>query len=132
MKDQVLNGEVCKMSIMAPNQVHNEEACNASVLAVRDALYVLSGKWKLPLIMALKGGPLRFNDIQRLTGGITPRILSKELKELELNEFIERKVVSTAPVTITYELTPYSCTLDRVLEELRNWGLQHRQRVMHF
>ncbi len=110
---------------------HQGEACLASVKAVKDALYVLSGKWKLPLILTLSNGPLRFKEIQRALGEITPKILSKELKELELNEFVERKVFSTVPVTVLYELTPYSKSLDKVLDELRNWGLQHRQRIMH-
>ena len=109
---------------------HSPEACKASVNAVRDTLYVLNGKWKLPLIAALSNGPQRFNDIQRALGEITPKILSKELKELELNEFVERKVFATTPVTVTYELTPYSKSLEYVIEELRKWGLQHRQRII--
>jgi DNA-binding HxlR family transcriptional regulator len=110
---------------------HSPEACKASVLAVKDALYVLNGKWKLPLILTLSTGPKRFKEIQRDLGEITPKILSKELKELELNEFVERKVLPTTPVTVLYELTPYSQSLDRVLDELRDWGMQHRNRLMH-
>ena len=108
---------------------HTTEACMAHVNAVKDALYVLNGKWKLPLIIALQDGPKRFNEIQKALAEITPRILSKELKELELNEFVKRKVYSTTPVTVTYELTGYSQTLDKVLEELKNWGLQHREKI---
>jgi DNA-binding HxlR family transcriptional regulator len=63
-------------------------------------------------------------------GEITPKILSKELKELELNEFVERKVYATTPVTVTYELTPYSRSLDKVMNELRNWGMQHRKKII--
>jgi len=110
---------------------HSREACKVSVLAVKDALYVLSGKWKLPLILTLSTGPQRFKEIQRTLGEITPKILSKELKDLEANEFVKRKVFATTPVTVLYELTPYSRSLDKVLEELRNWGLQHRERIMH-
>ncbi len=110
---------------------HHGEACLTSVKAVKDALYVLSGKWKLPLILTLSNGPLRFKEIERALGEITPKVLSKELKELEVNEFVERKVFPTTPVTVLYELTPYSKSLDKVLDELRNWGLQHRQRIMH-
>ncbi len=110
---------------------HSQQACKASVLAVKDALYVLSGKWKLPLILALSTGPQRFKEIQRTLGDITPKILSKELKELEINEFVARKVFSSRPVSVLYELTPYSRSLDKVLEELRNWGSQHRERIMH-
>jgi DNA-binding HxlR family transcriptional regulator len=104
--------------------------CNAHVIAVRDALYVLNGKWKLPLIVALVEGPRRFNDIQRVLGEITPKVLSKELRELELNEFVERKVLPTTPVTVTYELTAYAGSLDKVLIELGNWGKQHRERIV--
>ena len=118
------------MEAQAEKIQHTSEACTTAVGAVRDALYVLNGKWKLPLIVALSNGPQRFNDIQRALVDITPKILSKELKELELNEFVERKVFSTTPVTVTYELTSYSQSLNSVVEELRKWGLQHRQRIV--
>ncbi|CAM3711059.1 helix-turn-helix domain-containing protein [Mucilaginibacter galii] len=110
---------------------HNSQVCMASVTAVRDALYVLNGKWKLPLILTLSEGPLRFKDVQRALGNITPKVLSKELKDLELNEFVKRNVFNTTPVTITYELMPYSLSLDPVLQELRNWGMQHRERIVN-
>jgi len=110
--------------------MHKSPECTASVGAVRDALYVLNGKWKLPLIAALVQGPRRFNEIQKALGDITPKILSKELRELELNEFVERKVIASTPVTILYELTPYSESLDSVLTELRKWGIQHRERIV--
>jgi DNA-binding HxlR family transcriptional regulator len=119
------------METTCPEIRHNTQACKASIAAVRDCLYVLNGKWKLPLILALSEGPQRFNEIQRNLGEITPKILAKELRELEINEFVVRKVYATTPVTVTYELTPYSRSLDKVLEELRNWGMQHRQRIMH-
>jgi DNA-binding HxlR family transcriptional regulator len=112
------------------NEVHTAETCNASVAAVKDALYVLNGKWKLPLIVALANGPKRFNEIQRSLDGITPKILSKELREMEMNEFVVRKVLPTIPVSVMYELTPYSKSLDNVVNELRNWGVQHRERIV--
>jgi DNA-binding HxlR family transcriptional regulator len=73
---------------------------------------------------------MRFKDIQRALGEITPKILSKELKELELNEFVHRNVYATTPVTVTYQLTPYSRSLDKVLRELKDWGIQHRKRLV--
>lgn len=111
--------------------VYNSEACVSSVAAIRDTLYVLNGKWKLPLIAALIDGPMRFNEIQRTLVEITPKILSKELRELELNEFVERKVFSTVPVVVTYELTAYSQSLDTILQELRKWGIEHRERIVN-
>ena len=130
-KDSTILYESLYLCIMGPRKEHrNLETCTASLNAVKDALYVLNGKWKLPLIISLQEGPLRFNEIQKSLGEITPKILSKELKDLELNEFVIRKVYSTTPVTVTYELTPYSESLDKVINELRDWGLKHRERLV--
>ena len=107
-------------------EMHNKGECTQSLVAVKDALYALSGKWKLPIIVGLSEGPLRFKELQRKVEGITPKILSKELKELELNEFVDRTVYPTSPVTVEYKLTPYSSTLEKVIIELRNWGVNHR------
>ena len=107
------------------------ESCRQSITAVRDTLYVLSGKWKLPIIIALTDGASRFKDLQRQLQDITPKILSKELKELELNEFVTRTVYATSPVTVEYELTKYSQSLNKIIEEMRQWGLQHRKRIMN-
>lgn len=109
---------------------HSEEACKASIVAVRDTLYVLSGKWKLPIIIALSTGPKRFKELLRSIGDITPKILSKELKELEMNDFVTRTVYATSPVTVEYALTKYSQSLNRIIDEMREWGLQHRKRIM--
>jgi DNA-binding HxlR family transcriptional regulator len=118
------------MDIMIREPLHSKEACTGSVNAVKDALYALNGKWKLPLIVTLSGGSKRFKDLQRGLENISPKILSKELKELELNGFVERKVFNTIPVTVTYELTPYSSSLDKIINELREWGLQHRKHII--
>ena len=103
--------------------------CASSLNNVMDALYVLGGKWKLPLILSLVQGPKRFGEITKEVDGISPKILAKELKDLELNEFITRRVYATTPVTIIYEATDYSRTLRNVLHELSNWGEQHRERI---
>ena len=108
---------------------HNSVECGLAMMAVKDALYALNGKWKLPLILALSEGPLRFKELMRKADGITAKILSKELKELEMNHFVERTVYATSPVTVEYKLTPYSKTLDNVIAELYNWGIKHRKYV---
>jgi DNA-binding HxlR family transcriptional regulator len=117
------------MTAKFEKEKHSKEVCEQSLGAVRDALYVLNGKWKLPIIVALSTGPMRFKELQRTIAEITPKILSKELKDLELNDFVNRKVYPTIPVSVEYSLTPYSRTLDKVLGELRDWGLQHRKRI---
>ena len=108
---------------------HSREVCEQSLVAVKDALYVLNGKWKLPIIIALSSGTMRFKELQRTVEGITAKILSKELKELELNDFVTRDVYPSIPVSVEYSLTAYSKTLDKVITELRDWGLQHRKRI---
>ncbi len=110
------------------NMSHTD--CIASLGAVADALYAIGGKWKLRIIIALSGGNKRFNDLQRTVAGISARVLSNELKEMELNGFIKRNVVTTTPVVIEYELTDYSDTLQDVLHALREWGFMHRKKIM--
>lgn len=105
------------------------EECAGSLKNVLDALYVLNGKWKLPLILSLVQSSKRFNEIQHDITGISSKILAKELKDLELNDFIKRVVYPTTPVTIIYEATDYSRTLKNVLKELSIWGAQHREKV---
>jgi DNA-binding HxlR family transcriptional regulator len=68
--------------------------------------------------------------MQREVQGITAKMLSKELKELEVNELVLRTVRNTTPVTVEYELTEYGKTLDNVIEELRDWGTKHRRRII--
>ncbi len=105
--------------------------CYNKLNAVGDALYVIGGKWRLRIIIALSEGHKRFNDIQRAIHGISARVLSNELKELEINGFVVRNVYSDFPVSIEYELTTYSDTLAPVIESLVNWGEMHRERIMH-
>jgi DNA-binding HxlR family transcriptional regulator len=115
-----------------PTPTHDltSAVCKQSIDAVRDTLYMLSGKWKLPIIISLSSGPRRFKDLQRALEDITPKVLSKELKELELNEFVTRTVYATSPVSVEYELTKYSQSLNKIVDEMRNWGIQHRKRIM--
>lgn len=125
---KVLNFTFMK-AVFNEDELPSKEDCVASVNAIRDALFVLNGKWKLPLIFTLIEKSKRFNEIQQAVRGITPKILSKELKDLEENGFVKRKVFPTKPVTVIYEITPYSNTLKSVLNELRLWGTQHRDMI---
>lgn len=109
---------------------HNAATCNGSLSAIGDAIYAIGGKWKLRIIIALREKGLRFNELQRTIPGISARVLSNELKELELNGFIKRTVHTGRPVLVAYELTEYSATLDGVTRALEAWGTQHRQKIV--
>lgn len=104
--------------------------CIVALAPVRDALYVLNGKWKLPIIIAMVQGNRRFGEIKKAVDKIAAKVLSNELKELEMNGFLIRKVYDTYPVSIEYVLTEYSTTLGPVLTELQKWGLMHREKIM--
>jgi DNA-binding HxlR family transcriptional regulator len=106
-----------------------KEVCKQRHLPIRDTLDLVGGKWKLHITHALSQGPLRFKELQREIDGITARVLSKELKELELNELVNREVFATAPVTVQYSLTEYGKTLKPVVLALYTWGSKHRERI---
>lgn len=100
------------------------------VLAVNDTLNVINGKWKLPIIGSLLFDKKRFTEIQRNIPKITARMLSKELKDLEMNGMVKRTVYDTIPVSVEYELTDSARSLGEVLDKMLEWGLQHRKAVL--
>ncbi len=106
--------------------------CQFRLLAIGDALYAIGGKWKLQIIVALLQGETRFNGLQRAIKGLSSKVLAAELKELELNGFVNRVVSAGPPVVVEYLLTEYSRTLHDVLDALFEWGAQHREATKKF
>jgi len=100
--------------------------CIETVIPVRDALDVINGKWKLPIIISISIGNDRFTDIQDSIPGITPKVLAKELKELEQHKLIKRHIIEGYPVKISYKAEPYADTLTPIIYALKDWGLKHR------
>lgn len=107
-----------------------KEGCPKTMLSIKDALEALEGKWKLLILFTLSAEPKRFRQIAREVSGITDKTLSKELKNLEANELIRRDVYDTFPPTVEYSITQHGLSLERVLQELHYWGLQHRKQVI--
>ena len=105
------------------------EGCPENILAIKDALDALEGRWKLLIMVALVNGNKRFKEIAREIG-ITDKMLSKELKTLETNKLITRHVYDTFPPTVEYSITAHGKSLDNVLESLSKWGKQHRKEVI--
>jgi DNA-binding HxlR family transcriptional regulator len=110
--------------------VNGHGECTNTILPVKDALDILSGKWKLPIIISLSFGNKRFKQISNEIPNITDKMLSKELRYLEMNQLIKRTVYDSVPVIVEYSMTPYGKTLEKVVNELRNWGIQHRKRII--
>lgn len=122
-RTNILTGEECPHS-----RQHTE--CHRMLLPVRDTLDILMGRWKIPIIISLTFGSKRFGEIAKDLDGITDRMLSKELKELEINQLIERNVYSTFPPKVEYSITDHGRTLHLVIKELHDWGSFHRKKVL--
>lgn len=102
----------------------------SNLLAVQDTMDILKGRWKIFIIAALCYDKMRFSDLQKEIEGISAKMLSSELKDLEINQLVNRTVVSTQPISVEYELTEYGKTLKKVIEQLADWGIQHRKRII--
>ncbi len=110
---------------------HNHKECLASLMPVRDALDVVSGKWKLQIIISVSSGNKRFREIERSIPKISSKVLAKELKDLEEHQLIKRTVYDDAPVLVEYTALPYAETLNDVIRTLHDWGVQHRKKILN-
>ncbi|VXA92108.1 HxlR family transcriptional regulator [Flavobacterium sp. 9AF] len=105
--------------------------CNNSLSATEDALYVLGGRWTIRVMIAILGGHSRFNDLQRSLNKISAKVLSNELKKLEINHLIERKVFADqTPVLVEYIPTEYSQSLKTIITALADWGKSHKMKII--
>lgn len=93
---------------------------------------VLSGKWKFHILGTLmQGEKLRFMDLLREVEGIGTKMLSKELRDLEVNHLISRTVLNTRPVTVEYQITEFGKSLAPVIDEIAKWGVAYRNYVFN-
>src|ERR1700760_3097704 len=92
------------------------------VRALQDTIYVVGGKWRLPIINSMCNGNKRFRDIARSIPGISTRMLSRELKDMEANGLIKRTVYDDLPVTVEYTTTDYCRTFGDIILEMIKWG----------
>jgi DNA-binding HxlR family transcriptional regulator len=93
------------------------------MLAITDVMNVFTGKWKLPVIGVLLSGAKRYTEIEKSIPGINPRMLSKELKDLEANGIISR---NTNNEMVEYMLTASGRKIQNILDAMISWGLEHR------
>lgn len=101
------------------------------IMAVHDAMDILYGKWKISIISSIcYYNKRRFSDILNDVEGISNKMLSKELKELEINKLITRTVLNTQPIAVQYQLTEYGMTLKTIINNLAEWGIEHRKVII--
>jgi DNA-binding HxlR family transcriptional regulator len=94
-----------------------EDAC-----PVTRAVSVIGGKWKLFIVYHLMGGTCRFGELQRRIPGITQQMLTSQLRELEADGIVFRKVYAQVPPKVEYSLTPLGCELEALTDRLADWG----------
>lgn len=121
------------MAKINDNGILREANCSEELMAMRDSLDVLGGKWKLMILRFLTNRThqtIHFKKMQREIGGISAKMLSKELKELETNLLVSRTEQNTKPATVAYAITEYGKSVLPVTETLVNWGITHREKII--
>ena len=121
------------MAKINDNVTLREANCSEELMAMRDSLDVLGGKWKLMILRFLTNRThqiINFKKMQREIDGISAKMLSKELKELETNLLISRTEQQTRPITVVYAITEYGKSVLPVTETLVQWGLSHREKII--
>ncbi|PHS45545.1 MAG: transcriptional regulator [Marinobacter sp.] len=93
--------------------------------AIERGMRIIGGKWTGSIIYHLKDGPVRFNDLARMLGGASKKMIDQRLKELESREMVVRKVINDRPVAVTYELTEFGRSALKILDDLRIWSEKH-------
>jgi DNA-binding HxlR family transcriptional regulator len=96
---------------------------------VQLTLELLGGRWKLAIIHSLYNGMKRFKELERDVTGVTPKMLTKQLKDLEANDIVHREYHATIPPTVEYSLTEYGHSVVPLVLEIKKWGLQHEERM---
>jgi DNA-binding HxlR family transcriptional regulator len=104
--------------------------CSQKILAISDTMEILNGKWKMSIIACLCYKPMRYSELLKEVNGISGKMLSRELKDLEINELIDRHVLNTAPVAVEYQITEYGKSLKQLTNTIADWGFIHRKRII--
>ncbi|WP_303869677.1 helix-turn-helix domain-containing protein [Acetobacterium wieringae] len=118
-ENHCINGEACPI-----NQVDSEQnqPCVKPECRIKQALKMIDGKWKLPIICTLGDQTMRFNELKREIVGITSMMLTSSLKELEECGIVHRESYHEVPPKVEYSLTDGGLSLTPILFDLGHWG----------
>ena len=97
--------------------------------AVRPILARIGDKWSVMIVMSLRAGPRRFNEIKRAIGTISQRMLTLSLRGMERDGLVTRKVFPTTPPRVEYELTALGHSLRGPVEALGQWAIDHQGEI---
>jgi DNA-binding HxlR family transcriptional regulator len=106
-----------------------KEVVSLSDCPSRLLLDQIADKWSVLVLAVLRGGPLRFNTIKRRIEGVTQKALTQTLRRLERNGIVARRVISSSPVAVEYEITTLGRTLDHPFQAIYAWTLEYLPQV---
>jgi DNA-binding HxlR family transcriptional regulator len=109
--------------------MNNNSICQVDLTGLHFILQVLGGKWKLHILTVLYFNKKRFKELEREIPGISPKMLVKELKDLESIGIINRQTFNTVPITVEYSLTEEGLTLKPVLDHMKLWAMEFKQKM---
>lgn len=110
---------------------HNKDICDFVVdCPVLTAISVIGGKWKIPILYNLRNDPMRFSALQKSLTGITQKMLTQHLRELEEDGLVNRKVYAQVPPKVEYSVTPLAKKLEPIICSLCDWGQEYIETVV--
>ena len=96
---------------------------------ITNSLKLIGGKWKIAIIYNLIDGPKRFGELKKILPPITQQMLTKQLRELESDHLIDRKVFEVIPPRVEYSLTDFGISILPVLDSLCKWSSEHEELI---
>lgn len=100
------------------------DACNTPC-AIERGMRIIGGKWKGSILWHLKDEPVRFNDLTRMLGGASKKMVNQRLKEMEEQGLVEREVICSRPIAVAYRITDFGRSSLGILEQLKDWSEGH-------
>lgn len=97
---------------------------------VETTLMLIGDKWKVLILRDLMPGTKRFNELRRSLGGVSQKVLTAQLRDMETKGLVARRVYAEVPPRVEYSLTPLGRSLSPVLEAMRVWGEDYRARCL--
>ncbi len=98
---------------------------------ILSTIAMISDKWKVIIIYKLKGGTMRFNELMKALQGVTQKVLTSQLRQLEEDGLVSRKIYAEVPPRVEYSLTPLGQTLIPALEKLEEWAKEHSDELLN-
>lgn len=112
---------------LSVGQMDREDMSDRLTCAVESTIKVIGGRWKVLILRELFQGVKRFNELHRVLHGITQKMLTQQLREMEADGIIHREVYAQVPPKVEYSLTPLGESLKPILKEMHQWGLTYLQ-----